>query len=72
MGNTYNLGNSSDMKRFSQVLEESIMDFAKEAAYDMDFDVECPHCNKISTMHPGLNVCPFCKNEVNLELDIDF
>lgn len=72
MSKTYNLGKSSSTICFANDFEEKVMDIARDAAYDMEFDIACPHCNVISGMRSGLNICPFCKNEVNVELDIHF
>lgn len=72
MGKKYNLSSSSDMRRFSRDLEKTIMDKALNAVDTMDFNIACPHCNSMVSMHSGLNICPFCHNEVNVELNTNF
>ena len=72
MGRTYNLGSSSDMKRFTRDLKKSVMNQARSAVYDMDFDVECPHCKSNFKAHSGMNFCPICRNQVNVNLNINF
>ena len=72
MGRTYNLGSSSDMRRFSHDLENSISNMAFSAISDMAFDVECPHCHNNFQAHSGINFCPMCQNQVTVNLDINF
>ena len=72
MAKSYNLGSSSDMKRFTRDLEKSITNAAITQAHAMDFESTCPHCNAKVNVHSGLNFCPFCQNQINVELDIHF
>lgn len=72
MGKSYNLGSTSDMRRFSKDLEKNIMNKARNAVHDMDFDVECPHCKQHFQAHSGMNFCPFCQKQVDVNLDIQF
>ena len=71
MGKKYNLGSSSDMKRFTRDLE-NITNAAINHAHTMDFEATCPQCNARVSLHSGLNFCPFCQNQINVELDIHF
>lgn len=72
MGKKYNLGSSSDMRRLSRDLKNSVMDMTRSAVNDMDFEVECPHCHSHFQAHSGINICPMCLNEVKLNLNIHF
>lgn len=53
-------------------LEDAIKSQASEALQNRSYDVECPHCHKNFDAQPGINICPHCRNEVNLNLDIKF
>lgn len=72
MAKKYNLGSSSDMRRLNRDLKKSVQDMARDAVVSMEFDVECPHCNSTVSMHSGLNICPICQKEVDVNLDINF
>ena len=72
MAKKYNLSSSSDMRRFRRDMERTIMDQARSAVSEMSYDVTCPHCNSTFPAHSGLNICPFCQNQVELKLDINF
>lgn len=72
MSKTYNLGNPSDMKRFSRDLEQKAMNLAKDKVKTMDFEHKCPHCGFVIQVHSGLNFCPVCHKQINVNLDIHF
>lgn len=72
MAKKYNISSSSDMRRLSRDLKNSVMDAARNAVETMEFDIACPHCNFVSSMHSGSNFCPLCKKEVNVKLNKDF
>ena len=72
MSKKYNISSSSDMRRFSRDLKKSVSDMARDAVNSMEFDIECPHCNSRVSMHSGLNICPFCRKEVQVNLNTDF
>lgn len=44
----------------------------KNAIKSGSYDIECPYCNKTFSAHSGHNVCPYCRNNVTLNLNIDF
>lgn len=68
----YNLNSNSDMRKFTKDLENSILDSARNSALKGTYDVDCPRCKKKFTAHSGLNVCPYCKEEIDLKLNINF
>ena len=35
------------------------------------YDIKCPHCEKVFSAKSGHNVCPHCRNDVTLNLDIN-
>lgn len=35
-------------------------------------EVDCPECGKKYEAFAGLNTCPHCGTELNLDVDIDF
>lgn len=72
MGKRYNISSSSDMRKFSRDLERSVMDMARNAVYDQSFSNECPHCKSTFNASSGMNICPFCRNQVDLKLNIKF
>lgn len=72
MAKKYDISSSSDMRRLSRDLKNSVMNAARNAVETMEFDVACPHCDFVSSMHSGLNLCPHCKNEVNVKLNTNF
>ena len=53
-------------------LKKTILNAAREEAYEMDIDIECPECGKHFDAHAGANVCPFCKATVDLDVQVDF
>ncbi len=36
------------------------------------YEVECPHCRSKIQVPVGKSLCPICRNEINLNLDITF
>lgn len=76
MGRKYNLAKKSDMRRFVRDLEKDVRNTAQEAvkkeAYNRKYDISCPHCQESISVPPGKSICPNCKKEITLTLDIDF
>ena len=72
MGKNYNLGNKSDMRRFERDLSKSVQNMAVNAVHSRAITVACPHCKRKFSAHSGTNTCPFCRQPVNLQLDINF
>ena len=72
MGKTYDIGKNSDMKRFMRDLEKGVMDKAKRAVQQKNYDIDCPHCGKEINVPTGKSQCPYCKGEIDLTLDIHF
>ncbi|TYS67021.1 hypothetical protein FZC76_15955 [Sutcliffiella horikoshii] len=59
--------------KMNKNLEKEIMQKAKKIAEDKlrnsGVNRECPHCKKVITMKTGLNVCPYCKNKIDLQVN---
>lgn len=72
MGRKYNLGSSSDMRRFQRDLEKEIIGKTKQTIMNQTYDVTCPHCQSRISVPPGKSCCPRCGQEVDLNLDIKF
>ena len=56
----------------TNAIEKKIKEAARQKVSDMTFDVDCPHCGKSLSIPQGKHICPFCKNEIDLTLDINF
>lgn len=72
MSKSFDIGNSSDMKKFNEHLENSVKENAKKSLSSEMFDVECPHCGKEISIPAGLSKCPECGKEIDLNLNFDF
>lgn len=53
-------------------LENEVFDQVKEDLTSDSFEVECPYCSKCFEAISGSNRCPYCDNEVSLNLKFDF
>jgi Zn finger protein HypA/HybF involved in hydrogenase expression len=67
----YDLGSSSDMKRFENDLQSAITDKAKEVIKSKTFSVECPKCKAKLNLPSGLSRCPNCGNEIKIQLNFN-
>jgi len=72
MGKSYNLGNSSDMRRFEKDLKKEIQDKTVEELHSRKYDVTCPSCGASVSVPTGKSRCPRCHEEIDLKLDINF
>jgi len=36
-----------------------------------DFPAKCPSCSKEIAISDGMNICPFCKDGITLDLKVD-
>ena len=72
MGKEYNLGSTSDMKRFTKDMTNKAMELARESVKKRSFEVECPQCHSKITIPAGPSSCPFCRQAINLDLEINF
>ncbi len=70
MGKTYNISNSSDMRRFTRDLQNSVQKIAIDALKKKSFEFACPFCKRPIQVHSGNNICPYCRRTVNVELNI--
>lgn len=69
---SFNLDNSSDLRKLSKEIERSVVNEAKTQATMNFYDVECPSCKHTVKVKSGRNVCPICFNEINVDLQFDF
>lgn len=69
MGKKYDLSHSSDMNRFLNDLNNSVVSMAHSAAYNMNYDIECPHCHNHFQASAGINFCPICQKQVDVNLN---
>lgn len=72
MAKTFNLNNKSDMNKFSKHLINQVHDAAKNNISARTFNVECPKCKNSFLAIKGINICPYCQNEIDLELEFNF
>ena len=72
MGKKYNIGSKSDMRRFERDLNKQVKSMAADAIQSQSYNVTCPHCSSSFRAHAGKNVCPACRNTVDLSLNINF
>lgn len=72
MGKTYNIGSKSDMHKFERDIMASVKKQAANSLYSQSYEIKCSNCGKSFSAYPGSNVCPYCRNSVELELNIDF
>lgn len=59
------------MSTFSDDILKAALEIADEELRDSEYDIECPFCHKPFSAKEGLNTCPHCNEQVNLNLDID-
>lgn len=71
MAKKYNLGNKSDMRKFSKDLENTVIDKAKRIAVNSVFDILCPHCNNSISAPAGKSLCTYWGKEINVKLNIN-
>ena len=53
-------------------IKRKILNQVKSNSLKIDVEVKCPHCSKKFTARKGTNICPYCNNEVLLNLEFDF
>lgn len=68
----YNLGSSSDMRKFKKDMENAIKEKAKANIQSRNFDVLCPQCKAKVNVPAGKSLCPVCGMEINVKLQFDF
>lgn len=72
MTKTFNLNSKSDMNKFKNHLLDQVHDIAKNNLSSRTYDIECPKCKYSFSAIKGLNVCPYCQNEIDLQLEFNF
>jgi len=68
MGRKYNLGSSSDMKRYMKDLEEEIRKDVLRQLRIKGQNVTCPKCGHAFTVQSEKFTCPNCSENITLEL----
>ena len=72
MARTYDLFKKSDMNRLQRDLMSDIKGSVRKQAMSMKYDTTCPHCNRSIAVAAGGNICPFCRNGIDLNIKFDF
>lgn len=72
MARKYNLNSASDMRRFQKDLTNQVESIAVNSLYQRSYNITCPHCSAQISIPPGKSFCPVCRNEINLDLNINF
>lgn len=72
MAKKYNLFSKSDMKRLSRDLENTMRSNIEQQVNSRCYRVECPHCHSYVSTTPGKSICPFCRKEIDLKLNISY
>lgn len=72
MKKTYNLSSKSDVRRFSKDLKKLVLDNVREQALKQSVEIVCPHCKTEFSAYNGRNICPFCKQVIDLTMNLDF
>ncbi len=65
----YNMGSTSDMRKFQRDLEKTAKDKAVEIISGSAIPIECPFCNAKLEARAGVILCPKCGNKINLEFN---
>ena len=68
----YNLGKSSDMKKFMRDIQRDIKTAAKKEIIQAEYEIECPECGTVSMAHVGRYICPACGKEIDFKLNFNF
>lgn len=55
------------MKKFGKEIEAFVQDVPKRIL-NSEHDYVCPKCGKKIVIKIGMNICPECNQEINLEL----
>ena len=66
------MSKSFDTNKLEKEILKQVRTDIKNTYSKKSFDIQCPKCNQSFSAKKGFNICPNCKNEVNLELDFDF
>lgn len=72
MAKKYNLGSSSDMRRFTRDLEKEVIANAKDQIHNSSFDAKCPNCKESIKVTEGLNICDRCQHKFVVDYKINF
>ena len=53
-------------------IEKKAKEAARKKVLNMNFETNCPHCHCLVTIPKGKSICPFCKKEIDLSVNINF
>lgn len=53
-------------------LNKAIQEQATSSLNQRTYDVVCPHCGAKINVPTGKSFCPVCRNEIDLNLNINF
>ena len=70
MSKKFNLNSSADVRRLKRALESAASDLVTEAAEELAYDVECPHCHKTVRIATGKHPCPECGEPIVLNISV--
>lgn len=54
------------------IKKDAIRDKGAEAASKKLYAHECPHCHRMLNIPVGKSICPFCRGEIELSLNVHF
>ena len=72
MAKKYDIMKKSDMNRFKRDLMKDITGSIRNQAMKMKHSAKCPHCDHSVAVSAGSNICPYCRNGINLNIKFDF
>lgn len=67
----YAVKRASDVPQFDTTGGD-IVDEVRKKVVESPYEIECPTCKNRFMAKAGLNICPHCKDEVELQLNINF
>lgn len=68
----FDLTKKSDVKKLEKHLRNQAYDIARNELSTRTYEIACTKCNLRFHAKKGLNICPYCGNEINVELDFNF
>ncbi len=68
----YDINKKSDMNKLFTDFKKQGLEIAKNQINARQYKIECPQCKAKITVKSGSNICPFCKHNFDVKLDINF
>jgi len=53
------------------VQAEAIKQVTQHYKNDTGFPTKCPRCSRVIAISDGINLCPFCKANINFDLKVE-